>query len=398
MPTQKPTKTRVLKQLAALTSLALAFAARGQTASQTTQAISNSLPADLPLIPEDVKLLTESMLWQQNLTVRTGAGWRDNATLSPTNQQASAFLAGGFDCALTRLPLDGLSVDIFVTGDSMRYLQNVPPDGEEFWIASGTVKKTLGDDWLIGFEGQWNYLNQVEYAIFGNGVQNLEVEGDFFRARPFIRRNLGTNAWLQLDFNGAREVIDAPIGNDWRYGPKVTLGLGHEESSEVDLSYEFAAVDSDSLQALESNGTTDQPGTLTLYENDVDLRWHQYWDSDHHWSTETKVGLVLVKDNGGGYYNYDTYSGSERLRFENKNWQITGTARLSPSDFPVQRTDVTTGPLLDIWTVHAGLHAERRLTRWLKLYAEYGYDRAVSNQPSDRYISNVVTAGAIWEF
>ena len=110
------------KYLAILLFAALALAVRADTGT-------NPPSADLALIPENVsglELLKATLLWQQNVTVRTGGGARDNVLDSPTNAQARAFVSGGLDYSLARLPLDGWGLNVFLTGDSLRYFQPNP--------------------------------------------------------------------------------------------------------------------------------------------------------------------------------------------------------------------------------------------------------------------------------
>ena len=68
--------------------------------------------------------------------------------------------------------------------------------------------------------------------------------------------------------------------------------------------------------------------------------------------------------------------------------------RANYQDFPVQQTQLTEGPTLNTTLLHASLRAERRLTRWLKLYAQYDYERVLSNLPDIEYQVNAVGGGS----
>lgn len=368
------------------------------TLTAEAQMSSNTPPEDLPLIPEDAKLLKESLLWQYTLSLRTGAGYRDNVLLSPSDPQGSAFVTGGLDYSLSRVPLDGWGVDAIFSGDDERYLQNVPSDGTDFWLTDITFKRFLGDNWETGIESTENYLDEVDFVDTITGPEAVEIQGNILKLKPFVRRNLGTNWWAQLDFPAAREILDAPLDNIWKYGPQLELGFSDDKKTEVTVSYEIQQFDHDTWPALTADGATIGTRNLSVVEQRAELDWRQFWGAENHWSTDTKLGFTMDEDNGGKFFNFNEYSVAERLRYEMGNWQFTATLRGSYLDYPVQRTDLIDGPTLNEILLHATLRGERRLKKWLKLYAEYNYERVLSNLPDIRYQANTITAGLIWEF
>jgi hypothetical protein len=363
-----------------------------------TPKATNSTAEDLLLIPEDAKLFKESMLWQHTVSLRTGAGYDDNVLLSPGAPQGSAFATAGLDGSFSRLPLDGWGVDLVVSGDDVRYLQDVPTGGTDFWLADLTLKRFLGDNWVAGVETSENYLDEVDYVDALTGPEFLDIQGDILNIKPFVRRNLGTNWWSELDFPAAREVLAAPLDNVWKYGPQLQLGFSDDRQQALTLSYQVQWFDHDDWPALSADGLAIGTRTLSLIEQRIDLDWRQYWDDASHWSTDTKLAYVRDEDNGGDFFNFDEYSASERLRYRSKNWEWAATVRGGYLDYPVQRTGIISGPTLDEVLLHATIHGERRLTGWLKVYAEYNYARVLSNLSDIRYAANTVTLGLIWEF
>ena len=369
----------------------LALTARAQTST-------NASSEDLALIPEDAGLLKESMLWQHTLALRTGAGYDDNVLLSPSSPQGSAFLTAGLDFSLSRLPLDGWGVDVLATGDDQRYLQNGRSRGTDFWLTDVTIKRFLGDHWQAGVEATENYLDEVDYVDTLAGPAAVEIQGNALKLKPFIRREFGTNWWAELDFPTAREIFDAPLDNVWKYGPQLQIGFSDDKQREIALNYQIQQFDHDSWPALSADGTPVGTRNLSLVEQRAELHWREVWDADDHWSTDTKLTFTRDQDNGGKFFNFNEYSAVERLRYNRRPWQLTATLRGSYLDYPVQRTGLTYGPTLNQFLLHATLHGERRLASWLKLYAEYNYERVLSNLSDIRYQANTVTVGLSWEF
>ena len=387
-----------------------AFRAAAQPATRTnspseqpplesgTPPATHSPPADLPLIPGDIQLLKESLLWQQTGSLRAGAGYDDNVLLSPRAAYGSALATAGLDYSLSRLPLDGWGVDLKLGGDDVRYLQKTPSDGTDFWVADCTVKRFVGDHWQVGVEGLVNYLDEVDYVGTLDGPEAVEVQGEVLRITPFLRRNLSSNWWTQLEAPAGREMFEAPLDNTWKYGPLLRLGYSDDQQEELTLGYQFQEILHDDWPALDSEGREISGRKLALTEHRVDLDWRRYWDAANRWSTDTKFFYARAADNGGSFFNFDEFSASERVRCSGRNWELAATIRGSYLDYPVQRTRLVFGPTLNQMLLHATVHGERRLTKWLRLYAEYNYERVLSNLGDIRYAANTVTAGLIWEF
>ncbi len=380
-----------MKILALFLLTALLQAANAQT-------VSNAPAQDLPLIPEDAKLLNESSLWQHTLSLRTGVGYQDNVLLSPAGAQGSAFLASGLDFPLSRLPLDRWGIDVNVSGDDQRYLQNVIPDGTDFWFADINAKRFLGDHWQAGLEATESYLDEVDYVDTLIGPAAVEIQGNALKLKPFVRREIGSNGWAELDFPSAREIFDGPLDDVWKFGPQVQVGVTVDQQRDFALSYQVQRFDHDSWPALSAIGAPIGTRNLSLVEQRAEVRWREFWGQDHHWSTDTKFTFAFDQDNGGQFFNFNEYSLSERLHYQVRAWDFSIALRGSYLDYPTQRTGLTSGPTLNEILLHATLHAEHRLTSWLKLYAEYNYERVLSNLSGIRYQANTVTMGLIWEF
>ena len=364
------------------------------------QNATNVMEDNLPLITAkdlDTQSLLKSLLWDQSGTVRTDLGYQDNVLSSPTNTMGSSYCGAGLDYSLTRLPLDGWGVNITVTGDSIRYMQNVPTSGEDFWVASESLKHMDGN-WEYGFEAMENYVDQEEFALVQNGLNVVDVRGALLTGKPYIRRDFGTNVWLQADFSGGRNWMADPIGDQWEFGPKGSLGWNPTSSSTLILDEEVLREYNQQILVFNGDGSVNPGQKLATWQSTSQLQWQQAWDSKRRLFTDIRLEFIDSQDNGGGYFNFMEYRVAGRIRYEAKPWQVVGNLWTEWQEFPVQGINVTSGPHLHVMTWHLDLRAERRITHWLALYAEYSYERAVSNTLTDEYGMSNVTAGASWDF
>lgn len=361
---------------------------------------SDALTNGLDLIPENSSIWNESMLWDKDVVVHAGVGYKDNVTLSATTPQGSGFFDSGLDLTIFRLPLNGPEFNFTVTGDDQRYWK--APDGiknEDLWLASARVQQYISGNWQAGIELRYVYADQVlEELVESGGFQPVEANGNLLAARPFLRRNFDTNLWLQLEAPITREWWRQPLDSDWKYGFQLLLGCDYAPHSEFALTLGGFFIAQDTWLARDRDGNEIPGKKLAIWRQVFELKWEHEWGSRRHWSSTTRAGVNFDSDNGGGYFNYDRYFLSEELRFRARNWEVKGSAGISNYDFPIQTVGLPTGPHYYLTSLDFTFRVERRLYKSAKLYASFEHEQALSNDPTSQFKSNVVIGGASWEF
>jgi hypothetical protein len=372
------------------------FLAAELGAAEMAEAPTNGLA----LIPEQAALWKESDLWLKMAALRAGIGYKDNVLLSPSAPQGSGFFLNGLDLAVNRLPLDGLEAVLVLTGDDARYWRGqVGIAGEDIVAASAQVQKFLESGWRLGMELRESYIDQIQYVILQSGPGPIEVVGNTLGPRPFVRRNLGDLWWVQLEAPLAREWYRDPLDDSWQFGPKLiltrTYGWGSTLAASAGIFYE----PHNAWPALEANGTV-LGKKLAFWDYRADLAWEHYWDQPKHWRLATRLGFRHLEDNGDGFYDLNTGSLSEELRFRTGDWEVTAAARAAYDDFPIQTIDLTQpgSPKLHRTVLGLRFHAERRLWKSAKVFGEYDYNEVFSDLASDQYKAQVVSGGVLWEF
>jgi hypothetical protein len=369
----------------------------------------------LELIPEKRSLWTESLLWDKDITLRGGAGYKDNVLLSPSSPHGSAFYTSGLDLLVFRLPLDGLAFNLAMTGDDVRYARAVDGvEGEDSFLATAQIQKPFQEQWRSGLELKYLYLDQVaQELIQTGGVRTVVAKGHTLGVRPFIRRDLATNWWVQLEFPVSREWWQSPLDDEWKFGAQAIAGRSYGFNSQAALTYGGLYISHDDWLAREADGMEIPGTTLALWQQNAELKWEHHWDAAQLWRSTTKLGFQYTQDNGSGFFDYYRYSLSEEVRFGTKNWEIKGSAAVSYYDFPVQPSEIppplvdfptqpvqptTPGSKLQLTTLNLAVRVERRVYNSFRLFGAYAYERVLSNQSDSEYTANVVSGGVSWEF
>jgi hypothetical protein len=112
----------------------------------------------------------------------------------------------------------------------------------------------------------------------------------------------------------------------------------------------------------------------------------------------TKLSLQANDDNGGGYYNYLRPQISQQVQYQTKKWEAQAEARVSHYVYDHQRTDGAASPLRKRTYLRLNVRGERVVWKAIRLYAEYEFERTLSNLELDEYSVNTVAGGLNWEF
>jgi hypothetical protein len=136
----------------------------------------------------------------------------------------------------------------------------------------------------------------------------------------------------------------------------------------------------------------------TVAQHDITGAWKHYWDAARRWRTATKLGYRDSSDDFSGYFDYERYSVSQEVRFQTATWEITAEARLSHYRYPVQTVSDTDLRKRERSDLTLALRGERQITKHIRLYAQYDYERTDSNSALDEYTVNTVSGGVAVEF
>ena len=361
------------------------------------------------LIPQVTRLWTESMLWDEQISLSSGVGYNNNVLLSPFNPRGSAFIVNGLDLMVMRVPLDGWEIVGAITGDDMRFWRNVGASREDSFLGSLRVERELPDGWQAGLEARGLYENQVLDTSTDSGVPATElVEGHGLTGIPSLRKDLAAGLWLKLEVPVTRWYFQAPLDDYWEFGPIVTAGYDFGKRADVALSYGATYQQHDQWVTLNSFGLIPRdefgqplpPQLLVILQHRAELAWHQYWDSHRRWRSATRLIFAYREDNGSGWFNYYQYQIVEDLRWQTADWKIEGSAQLVYEDYPVQISEEGYPQTLYRNLLDLSLEVERRLFKGLKGFGKIEYQRALSNEAGQAgdYYGTIVSGGLRWEF
>jgi len=379
MPRSGPRRgTAIWKRLAAVAFLGWAGGA--------TQAQEFDFPILLPK-------------WINDFSLRTGAGYRDNVSLSSRSPQDSALVATALEIILLRLPERGKQFTFFLSAEDVRFLSGSSVDKEQSAFAQALVKIDAGPGWQVSFAADYAYQNQVvDVSISEPGLGPIPIEGHGIVARPGLRRDFAGNYWTLLELPAKRQFFREPLDDYWEGGLRMTLGKSYGRKSELSVAYELWELAFDHAELRTTDGDP-LPGTRRKQlQHEVRLSWKHYWDAKNRWRTTTRLTGKLSQDNGSGYFDYSRLQAAEQVLYHTEHWDVSAEAKVARYDYPVQTVSLTDLEKRRKTDLTFSFRCERRVARFLKIFAEFEREQAISNLEFDRYTVNTMKGGLNWVF
>ncbi len=337
-------------------------------------------------------------LWYKTVDLRGSFGFKDNVLLNNTNPKSSAFWASGLEMLVFRLPTAGWQVNFFLTGENVRYFESVGVEDEQSLIAVLQVGKDLGHQWKSSFLAQYIYQNQVLDVSATETVTAIaKLQLHAVGGRWALRRDFQKN-WVELEMSGTRQFVAEPLDDSWQFGPRLSLGRSYGHKSDVTLSYQRNLMPFDTRTQVDRMGMP-VPGTELEFTTQIlELSLKHNWDAKRRWRATARLGWEVNEDNGSGFFDFNLYRASQKLAYRAEKWELSGQARIAYYDFPVQTVSATDLRKRNKTVLSFTLHAERNLTKKMKLFTDYSHERSQSNALFDRYTANVIRSGIDWQF
>jgi len=336
--------------------------------------------------------------WDLTFNLRPGFGYKDNLALSPTNREHSIYILSGLDATVLRLPLDGRQFTFFVTGEDTRFLQGHEVKYEQFLAAMAEFKADIAPNWNAGALLQYTYQNQIyDVSTIEATLGPVRVEGHRIGFLPSLRRDFPKDFWLQIEPGAARQFFKEPLDDYWEPAARLTLGRGYGFRSAISLSYDIRQLIFDTREQVARDGTVLTGQLLEYRQHEVEMSLRHNWDARRRWRTNTRLSFQLNDDNGPGFYDYRRYQILQQIRYVEGAWDLKGSAKVSYYDFLVQPATASDASARAKTIVTFSLQAERKLTKYLKLFAEYEHEHSLSNRPTEEYHVNRVVGGIDFE-
>ncbi|MGO8675483.1 MAG: hypothetical protein ACLQVX_06395 [Limisphaerales bacterium] len=350
-------------------------------------------------LPPDLTNDFKVHLWNYGADMRGLMGYKENVFLSHTNRQDSPFWDSGGDFLFYRLPSGNWSLNGLLSGDDIRYFGGQSPTHEETALAVAQATGSFGEHWTSTLGANYAYqdqvmdLNAIEPGQAGTG----RVIGNTFTTRSSARGQYAPG-WAELGMDGTRQLLQSPLDSYWQFGPKLSLGHAFGPRDDLTLSYLWTRLSYDHDPDLDPRGNILTNTHLVLASQTLQLAWRRAWDERSRWRSTLTASYGFDQDNASGFFDRDQYSLASKLEYRAGAWSLSASTTAGAAQYPVQTVPLDGHDHRSKLWFSARARAEWRLTKMLKLQANFSFDRAFSNLDIDDYFTHTISIGAEFQF
>ncbi len=330
--------------------------------------------------------------WDGSLSLRTWSGYRDNPQLSSVNPMGSAFMAGGGELMIFRVPMDGWEATFYGLIEHLGYLEpGLAP--ETIGVFDARVRRIWPAGWMAGLGLEYFFLKQVFDAseIVGIPVV-IPAEGHTLGFRPRAGREFGNGWRWEVEPELARQWLGEPLDNFLDTGARWQVVRSLGRGSEWSVSYRFRDRAFDVRPPRDESGLPLE-GTLRYGQHEWESIWKAHWDEKRHWRTTFRGGYLLSRDNGGGYFDYDRLHFGGQVRYSGDALEMRAEAKARWYSYPVQRADDLNGPRRRRSDVTFLVRGDWKVRPGLRIFAQYDMEISDENVTAADYRSTSVSGG-----
>ncbi len=361
----------------------------------------------------DVEKYLKFSPWGTSVLLTSGAGYRDNITLSHYQVESSPFIQSTIELSLYRLALEGPQLIFYVTGDDLHYLKNTAVDKEQTLFGYAEIKQMFSTGLQPGLNFQYIYQDRMlDLSDNPSTLSSLHVIGHTYATKPFLRYEFGYSPkekrrivpWIEFEFPITFQDYDAPLDDYLEVGPKVSVGMNYKSKpkqktySDLSLSFEYTKRAYNNMMETDEDGFRIPDTHLEYNYLKTQLQWRHYLDERCNWRLYTKVGFLKNLDSGAGYYDYSRYMFSEQLRYRDKNWEARFEVKTMLYEYDQQPVAYGSKSLRRISNTTVNFHIERSLYKKLRMFGEFEHEQNNSTLTAEAYYVNTVIGGFSMEF
>lgn len=335
-------------------------------------------------------------VWDTSVRITSGLGFRENVLRSRIATESSAFALNSADATFIRLAESGRLLTLFLLGEDTRYFDAPSINYEQLFSGSAQFTTPVGVRGEFGSYANYLYQHQIlDVSETEANLRRVLVNGHGITARPHWKQTLGDGWAAQLEGVVLRQFYEGELDDFWEGSGRLSVIRTFGHRSEFSAGYQLLHRNYDTRQQLDGSGLAIANTRLVYWQHEVSGQWRHHWDEAQQWRTTSKLGYLLNRDNGSGFFDYDRLLFNQQLRWRNAAWEIKTNARGGWYFYQWQRV----GPeLRERSYISLDLRVERRLGKLWLAYATAEHEWNLSNDPLDEYNGWMAGAGIGVEF
>jgi hypothetical protein len=354
----------------------------GSPASQVSaEEILDALLA-APLAP------TKAPAWRTELDLRQGVGYAKNVLYSPFYEQNSPFSISEAELFIQRQSASMHRLSVYALGSHRHYVDVEPDDGEYNAFAQGEWEYQPNSRSSCGVDAHYQFFDQ----FFDASTSDVELNSTRLK-----QHDLGANTFARYAVlphltarvaGGYKAAFIDDSTDDFQQTEAETSIEGQPHSAlTLALTYHYTFDDYDERPKRTGSGELIAEEVAAIASHEFGLNGTWYADATRNWRLRWRLSQRQSDDNGGGYYDYDSWQSAISLRRRIGRWSADVRGNYTDTQYDQRPSDIldpASEPLhRQRWDL--GLRVERTLVRRWSLFADISWEDNDANTPMDVY-------------
>ena len=338
--------------------------------------------------------------WSYSTDIYTSFGYKDNLLLSGTGEERSTFARGRAEFLLLNVPRGRWDYSLFAQAERSQYFQGKEIDHDaQAWMLI-EIGYRFSDTWKLSLPATAYYYDQAFDASESELVREISSVRVFgATAGPTLRWSFHPSMWIETQALGERKKYDDGA-NDGGVGEgRVRVGWQFGERFELRAGATQRWRDFDQRVRYNAAGRALAGTELKLVEREGELRFDAKWGKARRWRTVTRAIVLRRRDNGSGYFSYDSGRMAQEMTWQDDYWRVELEGAAERLEYAVQTVGVAIEPpalIRDQYLMR--LRLERKLSEQWRVFSEYRWERSRSNESLSSYRVNEGLLGMRWSW
>lgn len=339
---------------------------------------------------------TPQPAWHANASLYGGFGYKENVLYSALHQQNSPFSSAEFDLFLFHVGGDLQELSLYAFADQRHYFDLDRGENEQSVLAEANWTRRSPAGHAVSLQGMYAYFDQ----FFDASLSQADIESLRLRQHEYGGRNhlewAAGGGWFLRAGAELTDVSVVDFDDDyWAWEGLAQIEYRLAERGEAGIAYTRGEEDYDDRLQRSAAGDRVDGSPVDIATDSLCVYGRWYWDAARRWRTQLKWTAYSRDDDGGGYYDYQSWRSRLSLRGPWAGFQWEGGLYYGETDYDVRPSQFGSedAPLLYRTRMQAWLRAERALTRHWLGFAEVSWEDNDANDPLDVYRQSWGSAG-----
>ena len=341
-----------------------------------------------------VPLEKNKIKWLPSYTLELGIGFSDNPLYGPFLQEEATFWENSLEGFFLIESLPEYFTYLYLYGEGKIYEELPDPKTSSIYLGQFEHAYTpSGSNHTYGFRIRYTHYDQgFDFSDLGLPY-SISIQSDKTEIIPYLSAEISTNLSATVEILLGREDFQKITDDNEETGISLEFEGSFDffrwkfQSEYVEKKYEE--------RSRRDWDATVMAGILETERVNLSLTFEKNLDQETLKDSWFKLSWISLRDDGGGYFDYEKLSLSLRQELQISAYQIEFS--LGGGQITYDRRLTDSGEIFKRDSLTSGLSINRKISKNLDAYFRWTREEDFSSARDYEYSANFWSIGVAWE-